>query len=399
MDLSEHIESRSHSKTSQIDIKTNDQVQFPVTENIEFEQDGYKICITHDLIDSDWDAFLKKIPCANPVQTSTWGFIKSYSGWKPIRLLIKERNTIIAGVQILTRPLPFLGLIGYASRAPLYQKDDIHLLFLLVNELEKIAIKYRLKLLAIQMAADNPQLESLLHKRAEKSSILEIAPMATIKIDLTHDQNFLLALMKRRNRRSIHKSMRSDLIVREGTEEDLPDFYQLYLKTSQRQKFIPFKLDYFRNLWCVLKPFNSVQLFVAEYGGEKISALMSITFGNTLYTKHIGWSGKCSEFKPNHAVYWAALLWAKSKNYQYCDLDGIDIKTAQLLSKGKTLKVNQMQNPTFFKTGFGGELLLFPQTYVFVYNIFFRLACKLYLAKIFPTYFISRMMNIVRVSR
>jgi lipid II:glycine glycyltransferase (peptidoglycan interpeptide bridge formation enzyme) len=368
------------------------------TENIEYQENGYDICISHELTDYAWDSFLQKIPFANLVQTSLWGQIKSHSGWKPTRLIIKDNNEIIAGIQILTRSFPLFGLIGYAPRGPVYKRADDQLIRLLMDEIEKTTKKYRILILAIQMATENEKLEELISSRGYKSGSLEISPSATIRLDLTQDQNLLLSKMKRRNRRALRKSREAGMVVLEGNEEDLNDFYDLYINTSQRQKFIPFDKEYFIKLWQILKPHDMIQLFIAEYKGEKISTLLTMSFGNTIYTKSIGWSGQCSDLKPNHALYWAALLWAKTKNLQFCDLDGIDKDLARLIVVGKSLSTDQLANPTFFKTGFGGEICFYPETYSLIYNKYISIAFKIYLSKLFPSKILEKILNLIRVA-
>jgi lipid II:glycine glycyltransferase (peptidoglycan interpeptide bridge formation enzyme) len=135
-----------------------------------------------------------------------------------------------------------------------------------------------------------------------------------------------------------------------------------------------------------------------DYEREPISAMITTTFGKTIYTKSIGWSGHHSHLKPNHALYWAALMWAKSRKFEYCDLDGIDTGIARLITAGKTLSNEQMANPTFFKSGFGGDIYFYPETYTFIYRKFVRLVYKSCLSKLFSSRIINKLINIIRVA-
>ncbi|MCA9911900.1 MAG: peptidoglycan bridge formation glycyltransferase FemA/FemB family protein, partial [Anaerolineae bacterium] len=61
-----------------------------------------------------WDAFVLQQPRAHFLQLSAWGEQKSAYGWSADRVALFEDETIIAGAQLLFRPLPLhLGTMAY----------------------------------------------------------------------------------------------------------------------------------------------------------------------------------------------------------------------------------------------------------------------------------------------
>lgn len=72
------------------------------------ETSGYWIWVNEEPEDPDWDAFLAKTPGGHYTQSSLWAKMKALSGWKATRLVVAREDSIIAGAQLLTRPLPLL---------------------------------------------------------------------------------------------------------------------------------------------------------------------------------------------------------------------------------------------------------------------------------------------------
>ncbi|MEK7328622.1 MAG: peptidoglycan bridge formation glycyltransferase FemA/FemB family protein, partial [Chloroflexota bacterium] len=58
---------------------------------------------------SAWDAFVESHPHGHILQTSAWAGLKCAFGWSAARVDVRESGKLVAGAQILFRPLP-LGL-------------------------------------------------------------------------------------------------------------------------------------------------------------------------------------------------------------------------------------------------------------------------------------------------
>ena len=113
--------------------------------------------------------------------------------------------------------------------------------------------------------------------------------------------------MKNPTRRNIIRGQRKGIKIREGTREDLHIFYELYLSTSQRQRFVPYPEDYFSTMWELFNPQGYIQIFIADYGGEAVSTLLTISLGKYVIAKVVGWSGRYSECRPNQCLFWARI--------------------------------------------------------------------------------------------
>jgi len=330
------------------------------------------VCVSEKESDPDWDAFIASVPYGHHVQTSLWGQVKGVLGYRAIRIIVCRDGRTVAGGQILVRQITPFVTIGYMPKGPVFSSWDPTLGEILLSELKRIVQINHFFLLAVQPANEVSELKLLLINRGFRSSWLELAPTATILLDLSPELDQILALMKRQTRQNIRRSEREGMTVREGTEADLPAFYELHLVTSQRQKFKPYPRKYFAQMWRVFSTQGLISLILAEYQGAPVSALLLVSFADIVIAKILGWSGQYAEHRPNDAVFWASIQWAKSNGYHCFDFEGIDREGAELMVSGQPLHEELRHTPDFIKLGYGGKVALMPQSYYFVPSPLFR---------------------------
>jgi lipid II:glycine glycyltransferase (peptidoglycan interpeptide bridge formation enzyme) len=106
-----------------------------------------------------------------------------------------------------------------------------------------------------------------------------------------------------------------------------------------------------------------------------------VTLGDRFLFWKTGWSGKHSNMKPNEALYWYLIKWAKAKGYRYFDFGSVNRKTALLVKQKVSLPKEIIKTPSFFKTGFGGEIIHLSEALVYIPNIIlnslYRIACMI----------------------
>lgn len=335
---------------------------------------GYQVHVSHEPEASEWDSFLAATHGGHHVQTSLWAQVKAIQGWHPVRVMVRQREHIVAGAQILIRPLPLVGAIGYISKGPLIAVDDPLLAQLMIDELLKVAKAQRIQYLIVQPPDNGTTLAQQLHASGFRSSSHNIAPVATVLLDLSQDLEEILAQMKIKTRQNIRRGQRQGMIVREGTERDLSTYYRLLVATGQRQNFSVYPEEYFLRMWRVLRPHGYLQMFVAEYEGEVVSAQLVVPFGDTVINKLSVWSGRHGNRRPNELLQWTTIVWAKTQGYRYYDFEGISPKAASAVLQGRPLPDSMAQTVTSFKLGFGGQVVVYPGAYDYVCNPVLRWA-------------------------
>jgi hypothetical protein len=210
---------------------------------------GYQVQVSGDAHDAEWNAFLAKIPDGHHVQITLWAQVKALLGWRAVRLIVSQDGQIVAGAQLLIRSLPLVGPIGYVTKGPVFSSLDPILLNLVAKELLQVVKAQSLRGLIVQPSNNGEALAQQLPSWGFRPSPIEVAPSATIQIDLTKDLDEILAQMKKATRKHIHRGPGEGITVREGADSDLDTFYRLLVTTSQRQQFSLYPKEYFAKMW------------------------------------------------------------------------------------------------------------------------------------------------------
>jgi lipid II:glycine glycyltransferase (peptidoglycan interpeptide bridge formation enzyme) len=342
-------------------------------------QPDYQLYVNDSLEQANWDAFVAGTPGGHYVQTSSWGGIKTALGWQAARVIATKGERIIAGAQLLIRSVPLVGNAGYVAEGPLIAGRDPELAKVILDNIMHLARRHRCQLLAIQPPNNGDYLTRALESLHFHTSTLELAPTASLVIDLRQNPQLIMAQLKHETRRNIGRSERAGIVVKEGGAGDLATFYHLYRASARRQGFLPYRRDYFDALWQALAPQGWVSLLVACYEKEPVAAQLLITFGDSVVAKMVGWSGKHAKRYPNDALLWASIMWAYIHDYRYFDFGGLDLQAARTRPGGKAAAASSND---MFKYGFGGKVVLYPSPYDYLPNrvldwLYRRLPCIL----------------------
>jgi len=335
---------------------------------------NYHIQLSGKADDPEWDAFLARTPGGHHAQTSLWGRVKAMHGWKIIRLVIRQGERIIAGAQILMRPTPIIGSVGYIPKGPVIASNDPGLPKLVFNEMRKLVKVHRIHYLILQPPDNGPELTTQLRLWGFRSSSIKAFPTATVLIDLRQNLDTILANMKSKTRYNIRLAQRKGITVRKGIEDDIPTFYRILVATSQRQNFSVYPERYYSELGRVFGQLGHFKIFLAEYQDQAVSAMFTIAFGDTVLFKRGGWSGQYGNYRPNEIMHWTAIQWAKSQGYHYYNFEGIDPLAAKALLQREPIPASLKDSVTRFKIGFGGLVVCLPDVYDYVHNPLLRWA-------------------------
>lgn len=332
----------------------------------------YQVRVSGEGADPEWDAFVAQSRGGHHAQTSLWGQVKAASGWCAARLVVTDQERVIAGGQFLTRPMLLGTRVGYVTRGPLCPSGDPDLADLVIDGLLLACRAHQVSFLVIQPSSNGELVARQLAKRGFEPGWIELAPTATVLIDLTPDAQEILAHMKRQTRQNIRRGEQRGIQVREGQESDLPAFHRLYAATNERYGTRPYSKEYFADMWHILEPSGLLKLFLATHDTEPVSALLTIPFGDTVVASKLGWSGLQGDSRPNEVLFWEAIKWAKVNGYRFFDLEGIDVEGAKAVLEGRPLPEALQETPTRFKLSFGGEVVLYPGPCDYVRHRLFR---------------------------
>jgi lipid II:glycine glycyltransferase (peptidoglycan interpeptide bridge formation enzyme) len=328
--------------------------------------------------DDAWDTFLASLPGAHYTQSSRWGRVKALAGWRASRLIVTKARRIVGGAQMLLRPLPVGGMIAYLPKGFVLAEGEASLSAMLLREIQEWAREQRVQHLTIQPPRGGEEIARQLSVAGFRLNPQMGTITSTLLIDLSPDPETLLSQMQKSTRVNIRRGEKRGIRVREGDAEDLDTFYRLLEAASRRKGFSIFSEKYYRQLWEALAPAGFLKIFVAEFEGEAMTAMLAIPFGDTVYSHISAWSGLHAECKPNETLEWQVMLWAKEHGFRFYDFEGINLSAATaILQEGRlpaSFDLHKDRTVTQYKLGFGGQVVLLPGAYEYVFNPLLRWA-------------------------
>jgi len=326
----------------------------------------------------EWDGFVRHSPSGHLLQSWAWGDFKARFGWHPVRMAVVDGSQILAAAQILFRPLP-TGLLttAYIPKGPLvnHSRPIRSSASSLLSALHDTCRRNRAISLKVEPDwEDSTEAREWLELQGFVRSEQTVQPRRTVVIDLTADEETLLAQMKAKTRYNIRLAQRRGVTVRQGTEKDLATFYQLLKITGQRAGFGIHTQAYYTQAWKLFAAQQSVASFMAQFKGETIAAIMMFAWGGKAWYMYGASSNKGKRHMPNHLLHWEAMRSAKARGCRTYDLWGIpDVdesalgpETAEAEKQG--ILSTGLGGLYRFKRGFGGREVRYVGAYDHIYN-------------------------------
>ena len=261
-----------------------------------------------------WDEFVANSPWGHPLQLWGWGETKQLGDWKPYRLVLMDKGTMLAGVQVLLWQLPKLPyVIVYAPRGPVAEPSSV-VARQLLRELVGWAKAHGALYVRIEPAWTSGAPKGWLsaHNKLQMS--------ATYTIDLAKSDDDLLAPMTRKHRQYIRKAERDGIVVKRLKEGDTGSIYQIYVDTAKRAGFGIHSEAYYHSLAEELG--NANYIFEAYYEGKAVAFLWLAAAGKTAYELYGGVTELGAEMKANYTLKWQAIQAMKEDGYLIYDFNG-----------------------------------------------------------------------------
>lgn len=307
---------------------------------------GYNPLVSPRVAASEWEAFTGPRPEVHLLQTAAWAEFKSRFGWKP-RWLVRGG----AGAQVLLRGLRFGPRLAYIPKGPV--GDGLPDL---LTDLEQLCREERTFLLRVEPdREEGDPLETSLRDSGFRTSPTSVQPRRTIVVSLEGDETTWLARMNQKTRYNIHLAGRKGVRVRPWT--DLPGFGAMMRATGDRQTFGVHHPDYYRHAYEVFHPRRECELFVAEWEGQPLAALMAFARGRRAWYFYGASTERERARMPAYLLQFEAMRWARDRGCSEYDLWGVPDEEEETLESRFPSRSDGLWGVYRFKRGFGGRLM------------------------------------------
>jgi lipid II:glycine glycyltransferase (peptidoglycan interpeptide bridge formation enzyme) len=308
-----------------------------------------------------WNSRLAQLD-GHLLQSWQWGSLKESYGWSVERVAWPNDAAPRAMAQILFRSRGPVS-IGYIPRGPAVLHGDRDAIIELIKMIDSVAKRHRALFLVIEPNAALP-LEGSFRDHGFVKGPASIQPERTVQIPLLDDEA-LLKQMHEKTRYSVRLAKRRDVEIEvpENQDQGIIEFYRLLSDTSDRNEFAIRPLEYYADF---LREFGDhATLMLAHYEGKLAAGVIAARFGReTMYM----YGASSTENRGHGATFllqYEAMRWGREAGSELYDLWGIPVQDPEKTGgdgRAEGTKGDHWSGMYRFKTGFGGEIVRFPQS-------------------------------------
>lgn len=319
----------------------------------------------------NWNNFILRHPRGHFLQLAQWGEQKAAYDWSYDRVALIENDEVIAGAQLLFRPLPMkLGTMAYLPYGG-YITDDSQwdALWQAIHDCAKKHNAAFLKWEPGFFFDDNPETWGF------AESPQRVQPPRTVMIDVTADDDTIQKRMNQGTRRNIRKAYKNDIRYFEAAPDDLARFTELMGITGERNEFGVHEPAYYELMYKLFVP-DHAALILAEHEGDLLAANLVVSVGDIAVYLEGASSNEKRNLMAAYGVQWEAIKWAQKRGCKWYDMWGVPDEEQETLEAEFKERNDGLWGVYRFKRGWGGEVIRSAGAWDFVYNKVVYMAYK-----------------------
>lgn len=322
--------------------------------------------INTTLSDAQWDTFVRQHPRANFLQLSAWAKLKCAYGWSTDRVALVADDQVVAGAQMLFRPLPLrLGTLAYLPYGGYVR--DAHQWPDLWDAIHTCAKQNDAALLKWEPGHYMGEFRPDFTQWGFRESLQQVQPPNTVLLDLTQSDDDLMAAMNQSTRRNIRKAYKNDIHYYEATLDDFEKFARIIAVTGDRNEFGVHEPAYYHKMVELFVPDDAV-LILAEHEGDTLAANLVMQSGDVAIYLEGASSSKKRKLMASYGVQWEGIQWAKQRGLHYYDMWGVPDEDQATLEDQFRERSDGLWGVYRFKRGWGGAIMRTAGAWDYVYN-------------------------------
>lgn len=324
---------------------------------------------------------------SNMLQSGFWGDFKSAFGWRAFAFRYRGKGAASGAdksLLVLVRELGAGQSLAYVPHGPMIETGSqpvgdwefaAKLAAALRSHLPKSCMFIRfdppwgLSFPALSKEQTGYPAAELSPESAFSKANMDIQPPSTVILNLDKTEEELLKGMKSKTRYNIKLAGKKGVEVRTAGIEALPQWYELYRTTAERDKIALHGYDYYEKIFNIAaqQPEGQgpeLRLLQAVIDGEVEAGIITVWQGEAGADRRATYlygasSNNKRNYMPSYALQWEAIKQASAAGCMTYDFFGIP-------------PVDDSSHPMYglyrFKTGFGGEILHRPGCWDFPYK-------------------------------
>ncbi len=291
------------------------------------------------------DTFVKSQKQSQFLQSSLWGEFQATTGAKFFHYGLEDNDKIIFAFSVIEKSLPMGMKYFYSPRVYLE----------ILNDEQRGLVFDEFASIAKERCATFWRIEPIKCLKIKNYKLkiirtMDVQASKTNILDINKTEQELLSGMHQKTRYNIRLAAKKGVQVRVGGAKDFEKFWEIMIETRERDGFRLHGKEHYRKML----ELDFIELIVAEFEGEIISANIVSFFGDMASYIHGSSSDRQRQVMAPFAIQWFSILRAKEKDCQYYDFNGIDEA--------------KWPGVTRFKHGFGGSDVVYPGAFDIIFD-------------------------------
>jgi len=325
--------------------ETHDKVRSDLLKTLEMNSQGLRVVETNPQTDPRWKSFVETHPNGSIFHHPLWlEAIEREYGQRGVHFIcVDARGQVQAILPMLyTRGVPFnLGgeqtgrRLSSLPRTPIagpLSMDSQATVSLLQMAVQRVSRNPGTRL---QIKTQGPELDGLI----DGVVCMPWRLSYVLKLSDSLEEPFRVGKSHHRRgiKSNVHRAAKLGVHIRAAeTEEDLHEWYMLYLDVMRRNTVPPRPYRFFATIWDLMQPRGMMQLLLAEQernGRKKILAgSIFLMFGRTVSYAFNGSRFEDLSLRPNDAIFWHAINEAHRRGFQSFDFGEVEEGNSELAS-------------------------------------------------------------------
>ncbi|MCF7762212.1 MAG: GNAT family N-acetyltransferase [Verrucomicrobia bacterium] len=341
--------------------------------------DGIEVCWSFDPEDRRWDGFLQQVPLGQFQQSSLWAQYKATEGWQSLRCLLVRKGGLIGGFQLLWRRSRW-GRTAYVSKGPVMLEETPETSEFAIRLIRQAVEELKITAVIVQPPDFSRHMSEALARNQFEANRIRSVISTTLLVHLNRGMAEVERGFNRNMRTQVRQARRRGVVVREGDEKDVGNFFAMMKLTCERQGVKPNPSSELElaALWRVFHDAGASRLTIARCSGQDVAGQLCLAFGDRITLWKNGWTGQYGESHPNRLIAWEGIEWACARGFKVWDWVALDPGIAATLLARRPLGERQKQSQHFFRLCFGGDPVLLPPSKIWIRHPILRFGCRLF---------------------